>query len=80
MRVNRFVKDNEGSSPARRVFFTRREAAGVAGVSVSTLDRLVKAGQVPYKRVRRRVLFPKSDFIAWCVSDQGWSDSMGVAI
>lgn len=62
-----------------RAFFTRSEAAKVAGVSISTLDRMVKAGQVPFKRIRGRVLFPKRKFIAWCSTDQMWIDSMGVA-
>jgi excisionase family DNA binding protein len=73
------LKREEGLPLTGRAFFTRQEAAKVAGLSVSTLDRLVKAGEVPFKRVRRRVLFPKAEFIAWCASDQRWLGSMGVA-
>lgn len=62
-----------------QALFTRPEAAKIAGISISTLDRLVKAGQVPYKRIRGRVLFPKGRFIAWCSTDQMWIGSMGVA-
>ncbi len=78
---------HKGGSPASagmavsvgQAFFTRREAAKIAGVSVSTLDRMVKAGEVPFRRIRGRVLFPKGKFIAWCSSDQMWIDSMGMA-
>lgn len=66
-------------SSSVRAFFTRHEAARIAGVSVSTLDRLVRDGHVPFKRIRGRVLFPKRKFIVWCASDQLWIDSMGVA-
>ncbi len=61
------------------LFFTRHEAAMVAGVSVSTLDRLVKDGQVPVKRVRGRVLLLKTKFIAWCATDRAAKGSIGVA-
>ena len=62
-----------------QAFFTRPEAAKIAGVSISTLDRMVKAGEVPFRRIRGRVLFPKGKFIAWCSTDQMWIESMGVA-
>jgi excisionase family DNA binding protein len=68
-----------GGSLGVRAFFTRHEAARIAGVSVSTLDRLVRDGHVPFKRIRGRVLFPKRRFIVWCTSDQLWIDSMVVA-
>jgi excisionase family DNA binding protein len=51
--------------------FTRREAAEVAGVSLSTLDRETKAGRIPFKRIRGRVLYPKAPFLAWCESPTG---------
>jgi excisionase family DNA binding protein len=51
--------------------FTRQEAAKVAGVSLSTLDRETKAGRIPFKRIRGRVLYPKGPFLAWCESPTG---------
>jgi len=37
-----------------------------AGISVSTLDRLVKEGGVPKKLVRGNNKFPKIAFDLWC--------------
>lgn len=39
---------------------TRREAAAFIGISVPTLDRLVKEKRIPFIRVGRRVLFTES--------------------
>ena len=73
------VSTSDSSPDLPRLFFTRLEAAKVAGVSLSTLDRETKANRVPHKRVRGRVLYPKSEFIKWCSGGDGWLDGMGVA-
>jgi excisionase family DNA binding protein len=65
-----------GEQPA---FFTRAEAAEVAGISLSTLDRCIKDGQIPHKRLRGRVLIPRGPFIAWCDSCTASNTPMGVA-
>ena len=54
------------SSDFHSLFFTRIEAAKIARISPSTLDRKNRAGEVPCKRIGRRVLFPKAAFLAWC--------------
>ena len=54
------------SSDFDSLFFTRIEAAKIARISPSTLDRKTPAGEVPCKRIGRRVLFPKAAFLAWC--------------
>ena len=48
--------------------FSRHEAAKVAGISLSTLDRQTKAGRIPCKRIGGRVLYPRGPFLAWCES------------
>jgi excisionase family DNA binding protein len=48
------------------LFYSRKEAAERAGISVSTLDRLVKEGGVPKKLVRGNNKFPKIAFDLWC--------------
>ena len=73
------VTASELSPEVRRLFLTRREAAKVAGISLSTLDRATKANRIPHKRVRGRVLYPKSEFIKWCCGGDGWLEAMGVA-
>ncbi len=50
------------------LFFTRTEAAKIARISESTLDRKNRAGEIPCKRMGRRVLFPKAAFLAWCAT------------
>jgi excisionase family DNA binding protein len=56
------------SSDFDGLFFTRIEAAKIARISPSTLDRKTRAGEVPCKRIGRRVLFPKAAFLAWCAT------------
>lgn len=48
------------------LFYTRKEAAETAGISIPTLDRLVKEGGVPMKLVRKTIKFPKIAFDLWC--------------
>lgn len=62
-----------------RLFFTRLEAAKVAGFSVSTLYRETKANRIPHKRVRGRVLYPKLEFIKWCSEGLNGMEALGVA-
>ena len=62
-----------------RLSFTRREAAKVAGISLSTLDRETKANRIPHKRVRDRVLYPKAAFIKWCSLGDSGTAGMEVA-
>jgi excisionase family DNA binding protein len=40
---------------------TRRDAAAALNVSLRTLDTLVSEGQIPVRRVRRRVMFRPGD-------------------
>ena len=70
---------DQSDSDLPRLFFTRLEAAKVAGISLSTLDRETKANRIPHKRIRGRVLYPKPVFIKWCSCGDGWLDGMGVA-
>lgn len=62
-----------------RLSFTRKEAAKVAGFSVSTLDRETKANRIPHKRVRGCVRYPKAEFIKWCSSGDSGTAGMEVA-
>jgi excisionase family DNA binding protein len=63
----------------KTAFFTRAEAAEVAGIGLSTLDRCIKDGHVPHKRIRGRVLIPRGPFIAWCDLCTSSNTSTGVA-
>jgi excisionase family DNA binding protein len=73
------ITTNHCSPELPRLFFTRLEAAQVAGISLSTLDRETKANRIPCKRVRGRVLYPKSDFMTWCSAGGDWMDGAGAA-
>ncbi len=44
-----------------KLLYSRREAATLLNVSYVTIDRLVKAGKLPCRRLGRRVLFNPSD-------------------
>lgn len=43
------------------LLITRRDAAAALNVSLRTLDTLVSEGQIPVRRVRRRVMFRPAD-------------------
>jgi excisionase family DNA binding protein len=71
--------NNQQQPELPRLSYTRREAAKVAGISLSTLDRETKANRIPHKRVRDRVLYPKAAFIKWCSSGDSGTAGMEVA-
>jgi excisionase family DNA binding protein len=52
--------------PLDSFFYTRKEAAERAGISLSTFDRLVDEGGVPKKLIRGKYKFPKNAFDLWC--------------
>lgn len=56
------------ANPVPSLVYNRHEAARRGGFSVRNLDRLVERRQVPFKRVGRRVLFPRQQFDDWCAS------------
>ncbi|ODA36729.1 helix-turn-helix domain-containing protein [Planctopirus hydrillae] len=43
----------------------RVEAAQLLGLSLATLDRLVKANKLPHRKIGRRVLFHKATLERW---------------
>ena len=59
---------NSGAQSVTSALLSRHEAAKVAGISLSTLDRQTKAGRIPCKRIGGRVLYPRGPFLAWCDS------------
>jgi excisionase family DNA binding protein len=59
---------NQRQDPSFSLLYSRPEAAYRGGFSLRQLDRLVERREVPFKRVGRRVLFPKAQFDEWCVS------------
>jgi excisionase family DNA binding protein len=52
-------------SPVERGAFSKREAAAYIGVSVRRFHDCVRAGDVAFFRVGRRVLFARTDVIAF---------------
>ncbi len=67
----RHYDSREGSD----LFLNRREAAVLARVGISTIDRGIRDGEIPHKRIRRRVLIPKRQFIDWCNRTDGGNSS-----
>ena len=54
-----------------REILNKKEAAEFLRMSVSTLERLMKEGKIPYAKInttRRKVLFLKEDLIKWVKS------------
>ena len=46
-----------------KLVYTRREAAGVARVSLAVLDEALRQGLFKFTRVGRRILIPRNAFL-----------------
>ena len=58
MRRKHVFNEDSPLSPDESLSMRPREAAAALGVSVSTLDRLTKLGQIPSVKLGRVVLYP----------------------
>jgi excisionase family DNA binding protein len=47
----------------------RQKAAWTLGVSVRSLDYLIAKGELPSRRIGRRILIPHASLVAWCKRD-----------
>ena len=60
MRKKLIFKDDPLLAISGALSMRPREAAAALGVSVSTLDRLTKAGELPSVKLGRVVLYPRA--------------------
>ena len=51
--------------PPRPISYRPSEAARVLGISLSHLDRMTKAGEIPYARVGRLRLYGDDELRKW---------------
>jgi excisionase family DNA binding protein len=49
----------------QRITLSVNEVATLIGVSTTTMYTLVREGQVPFKKVRSRILFNRGQIEAW---------------
>lgn len=56
---------SEGSVPVPRITLRPQEAADALGVSLSTLERLTKAGEIPRFKEGNVVLYRVASLEAW---------------
>jgi excisionase family DNA binding protein len=59
-----------------KLLFSQREAAGILGISVRTLQNLIGSKQIPVRRIGRRVLIHRKDLEMFARRDHA---VMGVA-
>jgi excisionase family DNA binding protein len=52
-------------------YLSRREATLYLGVSLSTIDRLIRSKEIPVKRMARKVLIPRVALDDWVNSLKG---------
>jgi excisionase family DNA binding protein len=50
---------------AAQEYLTRQEVVTMTSLSITTVDRLIRAGQLRVLRVGRRVLIPRQVFQEW---------------
>jgi len=53
------------------VTLSREEAARFLGISVRLLDSLVRAGEVPSRKISGRRIFVRSKLIEWLEAEEG---------
>ena len=51
--------------PIQGEFISRKQFASFLGVSLSTVDRLLKNREVPHLKIRGKILFTKEKLAAW---------------
>lgn len=51
--------------PADRTILSVEEAAAISGLGVNTIRKLVKTGELPARRVGRRILIRRTDLDAF---------------
>ncbi len=56
---------SEGSGPVARITLRPQEAADAIGISLSTLERLTKAGEIPRIKEGNVVLYRVASLEAW---------------
>jgi excisionase family DNA binding protein len=59
------IYNREGSSPVPRITLRPQEAADALGISVSTLERLTKAGEIPRFKEGNVVHYRVASLEAW---------------
>ena len=59
------IYSSESSSPVPRITLRPQEAADALGISVSTLERLTKAGEIPRFKEGNVVLYRVAALEAW---------------
>ena len=55
----------------RSYLLDRREAAKALSISLRKLEGLILAGEIPVRRIGRRVLVPRKSLEAFVASDKG---------
>lgn len=50
---------------SNKAVFNRKEAAVYLGISIPTLMRLLKSGEIPSRRIGQRWLIPKAGLDNW---------------
>jgi excisionase family DNA binding protein len=58
-----------------KLLFSKDEAAEILGVSLGRLNQSIYSGEIPIKRIGRRVLIPRSSLEAFSRIDE--SESVG---
>jgi len=62
---NPFFRGDKSTGSPRRLMLRSRDAAKVLGLSKSTLNRLVRAGEIKCIRLDRITLYPMEVLEAW---------------
>jgi len=51
--------------PIQGEFISRKQFASFLGVSLSTVDRLLKAREIPHLKIRGKIFFEKAKLAEW---------------
>lgn len=62
---------------SKKLFYSVQEATELVGVSSDKIYELVRAAQIPHKRLGRRILIPVAAFHDWAAKPDPWENSGG---
>ena len=61
------------------LLLSRERAAEMAGISLRTLDNLIRDGEVQVRRIKGRCLIPRPQFVEFCTGQRSEEQTRTVA-
>ena len=63
-----FKEPNDGLRLPEKILLTKEEAAEMTSISVSSINRLMKTNEIPFKRIKGLVRFHPEELNEWALN------------